>query len=173
MTSASCSSQASWAPGLDLWLFRAIQASKATADQTAVAVVNASQADHRPKRDQQTSAKAIRPKAPMDAPVASRTVARRARSPRAPGPALRLCSLTMNAIPVGKIAGIARKRPPIAGPHFLATSPVPTVIAPPIAKRNAWPEILLSLSGPGVKRILTSAESQGEAAGCQSEPDGE
>ena len=91
--------------------------------------------DHQPD---QGRPKAASPKLPSAAPAASSTTASMPR--RAPGrPAFSLRSRTCFSIRValaGKIAGKARKRPPITGPKRAAMSPANTVANWPAEHRS-------------------------------------
>jgi hypothetical protein len=132
--------------------------------QAPIATANVSHTGQRSQNCHAISAKAIIPMPPADAPVVSMTAARRALSPRAPEPTFLFWSLTMKAIPVGKIAGTARNSPPTFGPATYARRPVQVVTAPPIAKRNKWPDAVLSSIGPGSKRILTFLARPGRSS---------
>lgn len=120
--------------------FRISQTPNAAADQAIMAVGKISNALWLGRNRQTNKAKTSNPMLPIADPAES-TLA--AFLPRVIplSPALLFfcfsCFSTRVAL-AGKIAGNARKSPPITGPNFLATTPAAAVINPPRTNRTAY-----------------------------------
>jgi hypothetical protein len=107
---------------------------------------------------QTTTAKAAKPSAPREAPAASMLAAMRPRL--LPSRPMRcLCCFSCFSIrlaPAGKIAGKARKRPPIPGPKRLEIMPAATVQRPPKKNRTANSWGLIPFRAPSFAEAIIS-----------------
>lgn len=114
------------------------------------------------KNRHNTAANAARPMAPNAAPSASSAAASRPRL-RPSCPISRFlftscCSISVT--PAGKIAGKARKSPPITGPQRRAISPAATVTAPPRTNRTRCSRRFVCLIAEKLASILMRSPQQ-------------
>lgn len=116
-----------------------------------------------------TAPKTIKPKLPIAAPAASTLTASAARLVPL-NPLRSLASFSCFSIKValaGKIAGNAKKRPPITGPNSFAITPAPAVISPPNRNRTAYSYHLVSLREERLIWIFIRPAIVGTRTRCQ------
>ena len=121
---------------------RSSQTPTESVSQTRVASAKTTNVLVRGNQIQKTRANPARPMDPIAAPRASMAATMRPRFVPSK-PARALCSFSCASTrlaPAGKMAGKARKRPPMAGPNLCAIRPAATQTAPPNAKRriHSW-----------------------------------